>query len=82
MPSERSTSRRSVTTPMRTSEFVRTKSPSFSEIFGRPAGLSFSLRRSSTVPRTPPAKTTFRAVNVRVFLRNGNGERPVRAVIA
>ncbi len=70
----------SLTTPMRTSEFVRTKSPSRSDSFGRPSGLSFSRRRSSTVPMTPPAKTTFRAVIVVFFLRNGNGSRPRRTV--
>jgi hypothetical protein len=69
MPSLKSRSAR-VVTPINDSEFVRTKPPTRSDSRGNPSALAFSFSRSGTVPRTPPAKITLLAVNVRRRLPN------------
>ena len=65
-PFERSTSRRSVVTAIRTSELVLTRSPILDDRWGSPVLLLLRRRRSSTVPRTPAASTTRSVVKVRV----------------
>jgi len=62
MPRERSGSGLRVTTPSSASELVRTIWPTFAESCGSPSALARSLSKSGTVPSTPPAKMTLRAV--------------------
>ena len=77
MPRDRSWSRFCPTTPISDSLLVRTASPSRGESFGRPSGSACMRSSSSTVPSTPPEKTTLRAVKTR-FLRP-NSEPPTLA---